>query len=79
MTLDGAERRYWARYDGLASLAYAAPADKPLNGRGALRLGGDPALLPSAQAAGARASGGTGLGRLAGHPEALRQWRPGCQ
>ncbi|WP_410960897.1 hypothetical protein, partial [Salmonella sp. SAL4360] len=23
MTLDGAERRYWARYDGLASLAYA--------------------------------------------------------
>ncbi|WP_121222774.1 YhdP family protein, partial [Pseudomonas aeruginosa] len=26
MTLDGAERRYWARYDGLASLAYAAPA-----------------------------------------------------
>ncbi|MGA4817100.1 hypothetical protein ACPA9J_29455 [Pseudomonas aeruginosa] len=28
---------YWARYDGLASLAYAAPADKPLNGRGALR------------------------------------------
>ncbi|HCD6622363.1 TPA: TIGR02099 family protein [Pseudomonas aeruginosa] len=49
MTLDGAERRYWARYDGLASLAYAAPADKPLNGRGALRLGGDPALLPSAQ------------------------------
>ncbi|MDI9775902.1 hypothetical protein, partial [Pseudomonas aeruginosa] len=37
-TLDGAERRYWARYDGLASLAYAAPADKPLNGRGALEL-----------------------------------------
>lgn len=47
MTLDGAERRYWATYGGRASLAYAAPADKPLAGRGVLRLGGDPAVLPS--------------------------------
>ncbi|QRY81547.1 TIGR02099 family protein [Pseudomonas sp. PDNC002] len=47
MTLDGAERRYWAIYGDRASLAYAAPADQPLAGRGVLRLGGDPAVLPS--------------------------------
>lgn len=47
MTLEGPERRYWANYDKVASLAYAAPADKPLGGRGTLRLGGDPALLPN--------------------------------
>ncbi|MGC3655067.1 hypothetical protein ACPTGO_31970, partial [Pseudomonas aeruginosa] len=48
-TLDGAERRNGARYDAVASLADAAPADKPLNALGARRLGGDAALLPSAQ------------------------------
>lgn len=47
MTLDGPERRYWATYGNRASLAYAAPVDKPLAGRGVLRLGGDPAVLPS--------------------------------
>lgn len=47
MTLDGAERRYWATYGDRASLAYAAPADQPLAGRGVLRLGGDPAVLPN--------------------------------
>nr|WP_294974745.1 YhdP family protein [uncultured Pseudomonas sp.] len=47
MTLDGAERRYWATYGDRASLAYAAPADKPLAGRGVLRLGDDPAVLPN--------------------------------
>ncbi|KAF1070853.1 MAG: hypothetical protein GAK45_00683 [Pseudomonas citronellolis] len=47
MTLEGPERRYWATYDALASLAYAAPSAKPMAGRGVLRLGGDPALLPN--------------------------------
>lgn len=48
MTLEGPERRYWASYDKLASLAYAAPADNLLGGRGELRLGGDSAQLPGA-------------------------------
>lgn len=46
MTLDGPERRYWASYDSLASLAYAAPAEQPLAGRGVLLLGGEQAQLP---------------------------------
>ncbi|MCY1260266.1 hypothetical protein D9M69_174150 [compost metagenome] len=48
MTLDGDERRYWATYANLASLAYAAPADRPLAGRGSLQLGGGAAILPGA-------------------------------
>ncbi|WP_430293304.1 YhdP family protein [Pseudomonas sp. B1-22] len=47
MTLDGAERRYSATYGDRASLAYAAPAENPLAGRGVLRLGSDPAVLPN--------------------------------
>lgn len=47
MTLQGSERRYWLDYAGLASLAFAAPVGQALQGRGELRLGGDPALLPS--------------------------------
>ena len=49
MTLQGNERRYWLDYAKLASLAFAAPPGQMLQGRGMLRLGGDPALLPAAQ------------------------------
>ncbi|WP_263223988.1 YhdP family protein [Pseudomonas alabamensis] len=48
MSLDGAERRIDARYADLATLAYAAPAEHLLEGRGELRLGGAEALLPVA-------------------------------
>lgn len=48
MTLQGKERRYWLDYAKLASLAFAAPPGQIGQGRGTLRLGGDPALLPSA-------------------------------
>ena len=48
MTLQGNERRYWLDYSQLASLAFAAPPGQMLQGRGVLRLGGDPALLPAA-------------------------------
>ncbi|TLX60356.1 TIGR02099 family protein [Stutzerimonas nosocomialis] len=46
MTLQGPERRYWVRYGDLAALAYAAPADRLLEGRGELMLGGGSASLP---------------------------------
>ncbi|WP_439887565.1 YhdP family protein [Pseudomonas sp. MBLB4123] len=49
MTLGGAERRYWLDYAELASLSFAAPADNPGEGRGELRLGDGPALLPTAK------------------------------
>lgn len=49
MTLQGNERRYWLDYAQLASLAFAAPPGQMLEGRGLLRLGGDPALLPAAK------------------------------
>ncbi|MGG2395878.1 YhdP family protein [Pseudomonas sp. SH1-B] len=49
MTLSGAERRYWADYKGLASLALAAPAGALADGRGELVLGGEPARLPTSQ------------------------------
>ncbi|MBA1188575.1 TIGR02099 family protein [Pseudomonas entomophila] len=49
MSLDGAERRLEARYAGLATLVYAAPAERLLQGRGELRLGGAEALLPVEQ------------------------------
>ncbi|WP_252274708.1 YhdP family protein [Pseudomonas subflava] len=47
MTLQGEERRYWLDYGQVASLALAAPAGQMLQGRGELRLGGEPARLPS--------------------------------
>jgi uncharacterized protein (TIGR02099 family) len=49
MDLQGAERRFDARYAGLATLAYAAPATNLTNGRGELLLGGGEAQLPSAK------------------------------
>jgi uncharacterized protein (TIGR02099 family) len=49
MTLSGAERRYWLDYADLASLAYAAPLGQLAEGRGELRLGDGPALLPAAK------------------------------
>lgn len=55
MTLQGNERRYWLEYGNLASLAFAAPPGQIGNGRGELRLGGEPASLPSAP--GMRVSG----------------------
>lgn len=47
MTLDGPERRYGLDYQGLASLALAAPPDRLDGARGELRLGGEPARLPA--------------------------------
>ncbi|WP_394561580.1 YhdP family protein [Aquipseudomonas alcaligenes] len=55
MTLQGKERRYWLDYGNVASLALAAAPGQTLQGRGELRLGGDPAKLPSD--AGLRVSG----------------------
>jgi uncharacterized protein (TIGR02099 family) len=55
MTLQGNERRYWLNYGDVASLAFAAPPGQMLQGRGELRLGGEPARLPSGQ--GLRVSG----------------------
>lgn len=49
MTLQGAERRYWFDYGGVASLAFAGPVEQPLQGRGELRLGGEAASLPAGQ------------------------------
>ena len=49
MTLNGGERRYWLDYAGLASLAFAAPPGQLAEGRGELRLGDGPALLPAAK------------------------------
>lgn len=49
MTLNGAERRYWLDYADLASLAFAAPPGQLAEGRGELRLGDGPALLPAAK------------------------------
>ncbi len=49
MTLQGAERRFDARYADLAQLAYAATLDKPDQGRGELVLGGGSANVPGAQ------------------------------
>ncbi len=47
MTLSGDERRYWLDYADLASLAFAAPPARLAEGRGELRLGDGPALLPA--------------------------------
>lgn len=47
MTLSGDERRYWLDYADLASLAFAAPPGRLAEGRGELRLGDGPALLPA--------------------------------
>lgn len=47
MTLQGSERRYWAEYGELASLALAAPAAQLEDGRGELLLGGGTARLPT--------------------------------
>ncbi|WP_137974955.1 YhdP family protein [Pseudomonas sp. F(2018)] len=55
MTLQGNERRYWLDHGSVASLAFAAPPGAALQGRGELRLGGEPARLPSDQ--GLRVSG----------------------
>ncbi|HSC85092.1 MAG TPA: YhdP family protein [Pseudomonas sp.] len=55
MTLQGNERNYWLDYGDLASLAFAAPLGQIMQGRGALRLGGGAASLPSDQ--GLRVSG----------------------
>lgn len=49
MTLQGSERRYWFDYADVASLAFAAPTGQAFQGRGELRLGGEPATLPSGQ------------------------------
>ncbi|SFP87707.1 YhdP family protein [Pseudomonas borbori] len=49
MTLNGGERRYWLDYADLASLAFAAPPGQLAEGRGELRLGDGPALLPAAK------------------------------
>lgn len=49
MTLSGRERRYWADYEGVASLNLAAPAGALADGRGELVVGGEPARLPTAQ------------------------------
>ncbi|WP_439859638.1 YhdP family protein [Pseudomonas sp. MBLB4136] len=49
MTLGGAERRYWFDYAKLASLSFAAAPGRSSQGRGELRLGDGPALLPAAK------------------------------
>ena len=49
MNLGGSERRVDATYDGLASLAMAAPAGKTEQVRGELVLGGGAAQLPGSQ------------------------------
>lgn len=50
MTLQGAERRYWLAYDGLADFTFAAPATNFADGRGELFLGnGTSALLPASK------------------------------
>ncbi|MBU1330517.1 MAG: TIGR02099 family protein [Gammaproteobacteria bacterium] len=46
MTFAGAEQGYWFDYANLASLAFAAPAGRIREGRGELRLGDGPAILP---------------------------------
>lgn len=47
MTLQGKERRYWLDYGRLASLSLAAAPEQLSQARGELRLGGDPARLPT--------------------------------
>ncbi|QFG27927.1 TIGR02099 family protein [Pseudomonas umsongensis] len=49
MTLQGAERRYWANYGELASFTFAAPAGNFAGGRGELFLGNGTAALPGAK------------------------------
>ncbi|NIF28777.1 TIGR02099 family protein [Pantoea sp. Tr-811] len=49
MNLQGPERRFDARYDELAQLAYAAPLEKLGQGRGELLLGAGQAQLPTGQ------------------------------
>ncbi|MBK4999628.1 TIGR02099 family protein [Pseudomonas sp. S31] len=49
MTLQGAERRFDAAYADLARFAYAAPADKLVQGRGELLLGTGTAQVPAGQ------------------------------
>ncbi len=46
MTFSGAEQGYWFDYANVASLAFAAPAGQVNQGRGELRLGDGPAILP---------------------------------
>lgn len=48
MTLAGRERRYWLEHAGLASLSLAMPPGELAQARGELRLGGEPARLPTA-------------------------------
>jgi uncharacterized protein (TIGR02099 family) len=49
MTLQGDERRYWAKYGDLASFTFAAPNNDFAEGRGELFLGGGDAVLPGAK------------------------------
>jgi len=49
MTLQGAERRFWASYGNLANLAFAAPSGKMADGRGELFLGEGTAVVPDAK------------------------------
>jgi uncharacterized protein (TIGR02099 family) len=49
MTLQGDERRYWAKYGDLASFTFAAPTSNLAEGRGELFLGGGDAVLPGAK------------------------------
>ncbi|WP_460140278.1 YhdP family protein [Pseudomonas sp. S2_E01] len=49
MTLQGQERRYWARYGELASFTYAAQPASFADGRGELFLGNGEAVLPGAK------------------------------
>ncbi|MDI3395926.1 YhdP family protein [Pseudomonas sp. V98_8] len=49
MTLQGAERRYWANYGELASFTFAAPTGNFAGGRGELFLGNGTAALPGAK------------------------------
>lgn len=46
MTLQGQERRYWAKYGELASFTFAAPPASLADGRGELFLGNGDAVMP---------------------------------
>ncbi|TBV04089.1 YhdP family protein [Phytopseudomonas dryadis] len=46
MSLGGREQRYWLDYADLASFAFVAPPGQLGQGRGELRLGDGPAILP---------------------------------
>lgn len=47
MTLQGPQRRYWLDYGQLARFTLAAPVGKLMDGRAELRLGTEPAQLPT--------------------------------